>query len=511
MCGVVVAASVLAVATAQQAQASGSVSTIQTPHITSPTIGFVYGAGITDSGPGITVYAQHADGSLSKVQDVLDGDSVHATVLVHLKSGMALYDLTRNSINAFHINSANGKLTAFSVPTPASPVSQANGLGVYDPLGHGLRGQPMLVTGACGGPTTDLNCPFRYQVFSVNPVTGMLDAGSLGAVSTVSVQTGIVSDGLGRFAFGATTAGYTTSVEFARAVVSGTTTTLASAGDRIPADNATGQPSQQQSMGTNLIITAAGMVDFPVYPLYIFPDHPQGWVAYAFGATTGAPFESRISADVSASAQGVKSVFVGESGGNLPAGQCAVEAFGPGNPGLGGTRTMLPCTGAIANYINSMYEQGGFMYVALYGNKSLGFRDSGGASLTPTAQKTIPNGFQIYSWTGFLVSKPTVTVPATLSLKTGIPLTIHCPASCKTSISATVKIGASKTFLKTGTINTAPHAPGTFTVKLGLSTSLHAAIAAGVKKHQKVTVVTTTKVTSGSQSVTFVNTSHMGA
>jgi hypothetical protein len=479
--------------------------------VVSPRIGYVYGAGLADSGAGITVYAQQANGALTGIQDVLDGDAVHSTVLVHLKSGMALYDLTRHGIYAFRINPSTGKLTAITIPAPTSPVSAVNGLGAYDPLGHGLPGQPMLVTGACGTATADFACPFRFQTFMVNPVTGALAVSVVGPTGTVQVTNGITGDGLGHFAFGVRQSDGSAAIEFARATVAAGKTSLTSAGARAVADNATGQKPANQQMGNTMLITKSGLVEFPAYPLHIFPDNPSGWVAYGFGSLKGQPDEARVNAEVTASAEGLKAVFVGENGGDIPGGGCAIEAFGNVGLGIGGIRTPVSCTGANYNFINSMYEQGGYMYVARYQVRSLSFHDTGAAAMTPTAQGTVPKGAQIYSWAGFLITKPTVTVPVKLSLKTGIPITIQCPATCSGSSSASMKLASSKTPLKTSTLFIKAHAPGTFTVKLSMSAALRNSMATAIKKHQTVTVTTTTKVTTGAATVIVVKISKMGA
>jgi hypothetical protein len=270
-----VVASVLA--TGAFAQASGAVArpaSVQ-PAVVSPTIGFVYGSGLTDTGPGINVYAQHADGSLTHVQDVIAGGTLHASVIVHLKSGVVLYDLAGSTLFGFKIDQSTGKLTAMTLPAPTVALNYFDGLAVYDPLAHGLPGTPMLVTGACGTATTGLNCPFRYAVFPIDPVTGMTTSGTYGPPGTVQLSAGVVGDGLGHFAFGSVTANQTYAIQFAQASVVGGTTSLVNAGAHTLADNAVGQGPTPQSMGQTIVITRDNMVDFPAWPLASISGNPQ--------------------------------------------------------------------------------------------------------------------------------------------------------------------------------------------------------------------------------------------
>ena len=71
-----IVASVLAAGSLAQASGASARPVSAHPALVSPTIGFVYGSGITDTGAGITVYAQHADGSLTHVQDVAAGSVI---------------------------------------------------------------------------------------------------------------------------------------------------------------------------------------------------------------------------------------------------------------------------------------------------------------------------------------------------------------------------------------------------------------------------------------------------
>jgi hypothetical protein len=501
------AATVLVLAATTSAHAvvpseAGSSASRAASAAASPRIGYVYGAGLNALGGGIVVYAQQANGTLTPVQQVADGDAVHSTVIVHLRGGLALYDLTRSALHAFRITTSTGRLTPIAVPTPPSPVSAVNGLGVYDPLAHGLPGQPMLVTGTCGAPTADHVCPFRFETFLVNPVTGALAPGKVGGVSTVQVLTGITSDGLGRMAFGVVNSDGSMAVEFARVGVVGATTGLVSVTARGLADNATGQNPQRQSMGSTILITRSSLVEFPAGPLWVLPDHPGGWVAYAFGSVKAAPYETRISGQGTASTEGVTHVLVGE---NSPMGGCQIESFGAGVPGLGGVLTPFPC----GQFVNSMFFQGGYVYVGRYGEGSISFHDTGLAGVTPTAQSTVPVGVQIYSWTGFLLTKPSVSVPATVSLKVGIPLTIGCQQTCSGSTSASITIAGSTSVLHIPVLKIKPHAAGTFLIKLLIPASMRGTLTVALKKHRTVSVATTTKVVAGTQGAVVVKVSHL--
>jgi hypothetical protein len=259
-------------------------------------------------------------------------------------------------------------------------------------------------------------------------------------------------------------------------------------------------------MGSTILITRSTLVDFPAFSLQIFPDHPAGWVAYGFGSATAAPYESRLDAEATASVEGLKQVYVAENGGNIAGGGCAIEAFGLVNPGLGGVRTPVACGGSPA-YITSMFEQGGYLYAGRYFEQSLGFHDTGVATLTPTAQGTVPSGLQIYSWAGFLFGSPTVAVPAKVSSAVGIPVTIGCQVTCAGSTSAVIKIAGVATAIKLPTVTIKSHAPGAFTVKIVLSASVRSKVAAAIKLKKKVTATTTTKVVAGTHSVSVVKVS----
>jgi hypothetical protein len=259
-------------------------------------------------------------------------------------------------------------------------------------------------------------------------------------------------------------------------------------------------------MGNTILITRSTLVDVPVAPLQIFPDHPAGWAAYGFGSASAAPLESRLDAEATSSVEGLKQVYVGENGGNIAGGGCAIEAFGPVNPGLGGVRTPVACAGSPA-FITSMFEQGGYLYAGRYQEKSLGFRDTGSAALTPTAQVTVPSGVQIYSWAGFLFGNPTVSVPAKVTGKVGIPVTIGCQQTCAGSTSALIRIAGVPAAIRVSTVTIKAHAAGTFVVKILLSASVRAKIAAAVKHKHKVTATTTTKVVAGVHSVSVVKVS----
>lgn len=505
---------VLAAAVPSQAQvapdaAASRVTTAPTtsataaPAVVSPRIGYVYAAGLLESGFGITVFAQQANGALTRIQAVPAGDSLHSLELVHLRGGaMALYDLNSNGLFAFHVNRITGLLTPFAVPTPSVPVIWAGGLASYDPLGHGLPGQPLLVATACGTPTTILPCPFRFETFAINPVTGALSVGQAGAPINQQIQSKLVGDGTGRISFGlldtSTGASYL-SFALAKPTSSGATG-LASLGSRMLTTTPPGQSPIHQSMGRGMILTPNGLVEFAAGPIYV-PQQAGGWVAYGFGSLKSAGIESRVTAEVTAAIAGRKQVYVGEVGGNLTT--CALEAFGLATPGLGGVRTLVPCVAAIS----SLFEQGTYLYVGRANQASLGYHDVASSTVVPTAQGTVPSTGQINSWAGFLFGNPTVTVPAKVSTKVGIPVTIGCQQVCSGTTSATITIAGSTKPLHLAALTIKPHAAGTFTVKLLIPTSLRGTILLALKKHKSVKATTTTTITAGATKVKVPKTS----
>jgi hypothetical protein len=510
------------------------VASLGQPAAKSPRIGYVYAAGGV-SGVGITAYAQQANGALTSLHQVTTDGADQDVVLVHLKSGVALYDLTKDELLAYHVNAVTGALTQFKIPQPTSPVSSAFGLGAYDPLAHGLAGQPMLLTGSCGDgktPAASDDCFYRLQWFLVNPKTGALSKSKVGPTSGYNIGiTKMVGDGMGRFAIGLYDSdGHAVVAMYRAKVVAGQTAPYGVAA-RLVTDTDMNGVSHDLTMGSTIVITSAGAVDFPAGPLYGYSldgsDRPGGWLAYAFGSLKGPPESARIDSSeatashegliqATASTQGRKWVFVGEqddSSVDLPAGMCAIEGFGPLNPGSGlsHARTLLPCSGSDYNFVNSLYAQGGFVYAGMYPGGIYGFIDDGTPYLSPTAQKSLPDGGQIYSWAGFLFGKPTVNVPPVLSLKQGIKMSITCPQACSGSASAKVKIAGSSTVHAVASRVFKTQPPGVFGLTLPLSSSLHKTIAAAIKKHFKVTVTTKVKVVSAGDVVNVTKVSQMHA
>ena len=478
--------------------ASSSLTTLVGATIASPTIGYVYGAGLTPTAAGgIIVYQQHANGSLTDIQEVGDGDAVHASVLVHLKSGMVLYDLTRTSLHAFHIAPVTGRLTSFSVPAPTGPVSSIYGLAAYDPLGHGQPGSPMLLTGTCN--TSTYPCVFSLEEFKVNPTTGALDPGTVGASNGLTLTTAIVGDGLGHFSFVETPGDGSYQVASLKAMVTGGVTGIVGVSARTISDNAVGQPPHNKYVGNTLLITKSLLTEFPVNPIYALSDHPPGWAAYSFGSNVSQGEEQSVGGEVTSSVNGVSQVLVGESGGTIASGKCAIKPFGTLQLGLGGGLTVFPCGG---QFVNSMFEQGGFLYVGRYGSTSVSFHDAGNKGISATAQGTVTSGVQMYSWTGFYFAPPVVSVPLKVSLKTGIPVTITCTQTCAGTLSVKIRVAGNSTVHALPLVIVKSHPASTFVIKMTVSAVLVGTLHSALVAHKVVTVTTTATLSSGINTVT---------
>ena len=490
------------------------------PAAPSPRIGYVYGGGTVNSTFALITYAQSANGTLTRIGSVPDGAGDHRLALVHLRhGGLALYDLVgtyNGTLRAFRVNPVTGLLTLISTTNGVAPA--VLGLAVYDPRALGLPGSPLLVTAAPCAKGVTL-CGFNWGWFVVNPVTGALSPEHGVAPSDPNSprqDTDVVGDGEGRFAVGYNF-GQGGQLGYAKAVVTGSTTVgLTLPGVTGLADSATGQkPVPLHFNSRAMVITPQHIVQANAGQLQQYPDHPDGWVAHNFGASTGATYTSRMEHEVTVAVNGVGRTLVAEYGKGLPNGTCQIESFGAGAPGLGGAAVTFPCP-VISSYsigvIQSLFEQGGYLYGGRYALPSLSFRDKGilGGGLVPTAQKTVPEGQAIYGWTGFLLAKPTVAVPAHVSAAAGIPVTVSCSQTCFGSSAATLTLAGTKAAVPVPALTIVPHAAGTFIATIHLPAAVRSTVLQALTMHRPVSATTTTHITAGVNAVKVVSRSSVG-
>jgi hypothetical protein len=146
-----------------------------------------------------------------------------------------------------------------------------------------------------------------------------------------------------------------------------------------------------------------------------------------------------------------------------------------------------------------MFAQAKYLYVGRYGLSSIGLKDLGfsGGGLAASTQGEVPHGAQMYSWAGFLLAKPAISVPAKVSLKVGIPVSITCSQQCSGTTSAKLTIAGSKSVVALGPTFVKPHAAGTFRVTIPFTARAHVVLAAALKSKKTVTIKTSATVTAG--------------
>ena len=407
-----VLAAVSAIALATVVLAPPTVSGAQTPAITSPRIGTLYQGAVISGVWGISVFAQHADGSLTSVgQGYTEGLIPKSSAVIHLSSGKALYVLAGTAsgpgyIFSFHIGSG-GRLTPFASPVTASLGPSANKLAAYDPLGTGAAGNPVLVTGACATSLSDPTyCGAGLGTFAVDPATGLLGPESIGIVQSsdpTQLQSGPEMNAAGQLAFTAQirpiSGGWPYELFFEKIKVISGVSTLVSLTGRIFSYSTSGKVTQIQLFGEP-IVTSTHYVQIDAGNL---PGGVPGWLTIAFGSASGAPVT--VANGASGGPNGYVNVETQSrilaSGTTTATGKCRFNQYGKSSPGLGAVYYVVPCGGSYPS-ITAAIDLHGFVYVGRYAQPTLVYRDLGTSGITRLSGTLIPAGtIQAYSFSGF--------------------------------------------------------------------------------------------------------------
>jgi len=514
------AAAVLAASVAPTEARPPATRMTTVPHAVMAHIGYVYAGGLENNAGGIITYAQGADGSLTQVGFTQDSGPAHALALIHLSKGLALYDLAGLSssyLYGYSINPATGALTKMA-STPRGPyLTGAGGMAAYDPLKYNVVGGiPLLFFGACQ-TTMNNACNAVFGSVALDPATGALGTVKIGVVpygQNVSRLEPVVGDGAGRFV----------DMEFS---VTNSTAQLASYGVRGTGKNQkliflygtpvadTGPGGKGMSLGVDspIFLTSNHQVVFGVSGLPDLQNDPSGMVSFLFASNGRVeyPYDGTFTAFGQDKNRVIGSVVAGST---QDPSICAMAFFGLANLGVQTASASVPCYGygqiIDPEIVMSMLSQGPYVYLGRYGAQSVALHDTGVGAVTATKQSAIPMGGQVYSWAGYLTPKPTVTMPAKVSLAAGIPLTITCAVVCSGTTAALFHIGGGKGVFSTGNLVIRSHSAGTFVFRIVPSLRSRTLLAAALRAKKQVKVSTTTNVSAGGVSTLVVLTATVG-